>query len=170
MTNKNIVIIHGKEYMTVAGRIELAHEKCAKLNIQTEIVSAQPLIVKATVTTDKGSFTGHSGSYEKGIIEKSSPLEVCETSAVGRALGLAGFGLIEGVATADEVIKANEPSSELDEIDKALNGAADTVSEADLVIKVSNSANNPGRKYRYNTKTREFAGWVTDTNSNVTTL
>ncbi len=32
-------------------------------------------------------------------------LEVAETSAIGRALGFAGYGIVEGVASADELIK-----------------------------------------------------------------
>jgi hypothetical protein len=36
-------------------------------------------------------------------INKTSALENCETSAVGRALGFAGFGSTEQIASADEV-------------------------------------------------------------------
>ncbi len=39
-------------------------------------------------------------------IEKQNPYEVAETSAVGRALGFAGYGIIEGIASADEMVKA----------------------------------------------------------------
>ena len=31
---------------------------------------------------------------------------MAETSAVGRALGFAGYGIVEGIASADEVVKA----------------------------------------------------------------
>ena len=107
MKNKNIVILHGKEYMTVAGRIELAHEKEEKLSIVTELLPLpNAIVVKATVTTSKGVFTGISYANFSKAIEKVSPYEVAETSAVGRALGFAGFGLVEGVATADEIVKA----------------------------------------------------------------
>ena len=37
-------------------------------------------------------------------IEKASPYEVAETSAVGRALGFAGYGIVGGIASADEMI------------------------------------------------------------------
>ncbi len=39
-------------------------------------------------------------------IEKASPYEVAETSAIGRALGFAGFGIADGIASADEMVKA----------------------------------------------------------------
>jgi hypothetical protein len=58
----------------------------------------------AKVTTPAGTFTGHARSSKaERSIEGQSPLEVAETSAVGRALGFAGFGIAEGIASADEV-------------------------------------------------------------------
>lgn len=48
-------------------------------------------------------------AYEKensSFINKTSYIENCETSAVGRALGMAGFGIDTSVASADEVRNA----------------------------------------------------------------
>lgn len=124
MTQSNVVNIHGKDYITVAGRVQMAHEANEKvLSITTELVSSEPVLVKATVVTPKGTYTGYSASYgdPKKPIEKQSPYEVAETSAVGRALGFAGYGAIESIASADEMKKAGaeklaapsaEPSSE----------------------------------------------------------
>jgi predicted RNA-binding Zn-ribbon protein involved in translation (DUF1610 family) len=101
--------IHGKEYITVAERVKAAGEDLRCLN--TEVLSHSPVVIKATVTTIRGSFTGISAANPDKSIEKMSPYEVAETSAVGRALGFAGYGLVEGVATADEMVKAeNIPS------------------------------------------------------------
>lgn len=116
----NVVSIHGKPYMTVAGRVEEAHKNNEKIDIRTEIVTQEPLVIKATVITNKGTFTAHAGAYNNGMIEKQSPIEVCETSAIGRCLGFAGYGIVEGIATADEVKKA-QYSPVPDEIDQALN-------------------------------------------------
>lgn len=124
MTNKNIVNIHGKDYMTVAGRVEQAHKECTSLSISTEIISHDPILIKATVVTNKGTFTGYSANYAKGMIEKQSPYEVCETSAIGRALGFAGFGIIDGVASADEIVKA-ESEKPKDAIDRDLGTLSD---------------------------------------------
>lgn len=110
MSENNVVKIHGKDYMTVAGRVESAHEVNEKtLSITTELVSSDPVLFKATVLTSKGTFTGYSASYgdPKKPIEKQSPYEVAETSAVGRALGFAGYGIVEGIASADEMKKAD---------------------------------------------------------------
>ena len=58
--------IHGKEYKTVAERVNEIHDdlKEKSLSIETELVSwADSVVVfKATVTTPQGVFTGH--AYE----------------------------------------------------------------------------------------------------------
>jgi hypothetical protein len=107
MTQQKIIKIHGKDYITVAGRVELAHQGTKILSIQTEVLPIpNQVVVKATVTTDKGLYTGISAANPEKMIEKLSPYEVAETSAVGRALGFAGFGNVDSIATADEIIKA----------------------------------------------------------------
>ena len=106
MNNNNVVKIHGKDYITVAGRIKMAHEACKTISITTEVIpNGGSIVIKATVTTDKGVFTGISAANPQKMIEKESPYEVAETSAVGRALGFAGFGVDVAVATADEMQK-----------------------------------------------------------------
>ncbi len=111
-----IVNIHGKDYMTVAKRVEMFHadnegdnegEK-VPCDIITDCISHAPVVFKATVNMKKGQFTGYSSVSLDTVkqIEKQNPYEVAETSAVGRALGFAGYGLIEGIASADEMVKA----------------------------------------------------------------
>lgn len=96
--------IHGKQYVTVAERLKEAGDQLLSLN--TEVLYQNPVVIKATVTTKKGVFTGISAANPAKTIEKQSPYEVAETSAVGRALGFAGYGVIDGLATADEMVKA----------------------------------------------------------------
>lgn len=98
------VNIHGKQYITVAER--LTEARSAIKSINTEVVqNGGAVVIKATVVTDKGTFTGISSANPDKAIEKQSPYEVAETSAVGRALGFAGYGIVEGIATADEMAK-----------------------------------------------------------------
>lgn len=105
--------IHGKQYVTVAERVIAAHEDSKFEKLETEVLSHEPLVViKATVTVMGRSFTGISAANPSKSIEKMSPYEVAETSAVGRALGFAGFGVIEGIATADEMSKAGQAVSD----------------------------------------------------------
>lgn len=108
MTNNGIVQIHGKEYMTVARRVELAREQEALESVETEVLSHDPVVIKAKVTIKGHSFTGISSVNPDSSksIERQNPYEVAETSAVGRALGFAGFGLLESIASADEMVRA----------------------------------------------------------------
>lgn len=104
MSNNGIVNIHGKDYMTVAGRLELAKEDL--ISVETEVLQHDPVVIKAKITTKKGTYTGISSANPAKSIEKNNPYEVAETSAVGRALGFAGYGVIESIASADEMIKS----------------------------------------------------------------
>jgi hypothetical protein len=108
MTNNGIVQIHGKDYMTVARRVELAQESKALEGVETEVLSHDPVVVRAKVTIKGKVYTGISAVdlNSSRAIEKQNPYEVAETSAVGRALGFAGYGLLESIASADEVTRA----------------------------------------------------------------
>jgi len=106
-----IVDIHGKKYMMVAGRVLEVHQSVKEnLSITTELVSQSDddiVAFKATVELDGSNYTGHAVSYKsKSGIEGQSPYEVAETSAVGRALGFAGFGILGDIASAEEIEKA----------------------------------------------------------------
>src|SRR5260370_706614 len=111
MNNNGIVQIHGKDYMTVARRVELAHQDKVLECVETEVLSHNPVVVKAKVSVKGKVYTGISAvSLESPrVIEKENPYEVAETSAVGRALGFAGYGLIESIASADEMARAVSP-------------------------------------------------------------
>jgi len=108
MTNNGIVQIHGKDYMTVARRVELAQQSKALQGVETEVLNHDPVVVKAKVIVNEKLYTGISAVdlNSNRVIEKQNPYEVAETSAVGRALGFAGYGLLESIASADEMTRA----------------------------------------------------------------
>ncbi|QDP52017.1 MAG: hypothetical protein Unbinned2514contig1001_7 [Prokaryotic dsDNA virus sp.] len=114
------VKIHGKEYMTVAERIALLHKNEKRpFSILTELVSWENgvVIMKATliinVLNPEGDdsdmrmrFNGYAYEREStSQINKTSALENCETSAIGRCLAAAGYGGSE-YASANEVENA----------------------------------------------------------------
>lgn len=82
--------------------------------IATEIISNENgvCIIKAScgVYENGQALTlGHGTAYEKegsSFINQTSYIENCETSAVGRALGMAGFGIDTSVASYEEVSNA----------------------------------------------------------------
>lgn len=112
---KNTVDIHGKSYLTVAGRVGLWHEDHEQdIYVETKTrIEGGYVICEAVVKTKKGTFTGTSAVNltNAAKIEKENPFEVAETSAVGRALGFANYGLDESIASADEIAKATRPSA-----------------------------------------------------------
>lgn len=115
------VNIHGKDYVTVAERLTTAHKGLKALSITTEVLFTDPVVIKATVVTDKGTFTGISAANAAKQIEKESPYEVAETSAVGRALAFAGYETTLGIASAEEMYKVNM-AKPVGHVDNEFNG------------------------------------------------
>lgn len=108
------VKIQGKEYILVADRIVYFNEHFPNGTIKTELITPptdDKVVIKATVTPDinlpQRYFTGYSQTVVgQGFINRTAALENAETSAVGRALAMMGIGVIESVASADEIVKA----------------------------------------------------------------
>ena len=103
--------IKGKDYAEVNQRIKAFRMVYPQGSIPTEIVSIENgvVIMKASVYTDEGKLLATGTAYEKEdstFINKTSYIENCETSAIGRALGIAGFGIDVSVASAEEVQNA----------------------------------------------------------------
>ena len=103
--------IKGKEYAEVNQRIKAFRMVYPQGSIQTKMISNNDgvCIFESHVYTDDGILLGTGTAYEKedsSFINKTSYIENCETSAVGRALGMAGFGIDVSVASAEEVQNA----------------------------------------------------------------
>ena len=65
--------------------------------------------MKSTCIDGEGNVLGVGHAYEKedsSFINKTSYIENCETSAVGRALGMAGFGIDASICSAEELQNA----------------------------------------------------------------
>lgn len=102
----------GKKYVLVSDRVIYFNENYPYGSIMTEMVSKQEdgmVIIKATIKPSEGqnrTFTGYSqATWGEGYINKTSALENAETSAVGRALAFMGIGVIESIASIDEINK-----------------------------------------------------------------
>ena len=112
--------IKGKDYIEVNERIKEFHKKYPDGSITTDLIEmTDRFITKTTVIPDatipERKFTGI--AYEKEdstFINKTSALENCETSSVGRALGMLGIGIDTSVASYDEVANAIEQQKTTD--------------------------------------------------------
>jgi len=108
-----VVKIHGKDYKTVAYRVQEFREKHPDYGIDTEILSLTDtrIIIRARVIHPDGRIIGSGIAMEEegsSTINRTSHVEVCETSAIGRALAaaMAGFAGSASYASADEVAGA----------------------------------------------------------------
>ena len=103
--------IKGKGYIEVNQRIKAFRQVYPTGTITTAILSLENGVVmmKTTVLDDNGETLATGLAYEKessSFINKTSFIENCETSAIGRALGFCGFGIDSSVASAEEVENA----------------------------------------------------------------
>ena len=105
------VNIKGKDYVQVNDRVKAFRSVCPGGVIETEMVYYEGgrVMFKATVKDqdDRILATGYAEEKEGStMINKTSFIENCETSAVGRALGFAGIGIDGSMASAEEVATA----------------------------------------------------------------
>src|SRR5690349_11864252 len=111
------ISIKGKEYVEVKERsLYLANQDDYDYSIETDyqyFESRKMWVVKAKLTIYKDDkeyvYTGlaqelESDNYRE--VNYSSALENAETSAVGRACAMAGIGVIDSIASADEISKS----------------------------------------------------------------
>ena len=108
--------VKGKGYVEVNERIKAFRKLFPMGTIETEMISNEngicvfKAIVSGAITTEGERLVlGVGHAYEKEgstFINKTSYIENCETSAVGRALGMAGIGIDTSIASAEEVQNA----------------------------------------------------------------
>jgi hypothetical protein len=105
--------IRGKQYAEVNQRIKAFRTLCPNGCISTEIISCENgmVVMRALISDEEGHLLGTGTAYEKegsSNINKTSYIENCETSAVGRALAMCGLGIDLSVASYEEVSNAIE--------------------------------------------------------------
>lgn len=123
MSKQGVVNIRGKQYKTVVLRVNEFREKFKPEDgwgIQTWLISDQDdRVVIRAVIHDKDDHVVATGFAEEvrgsTNINKTSAMENCETSAIGRALAAFGLGG-EEYCSADELVNAivqqEQPESE----------------------------------------------------------
>ena len=136
--------VKGKAYAEVNQRIKAFRMVYPTGTIDTEMISNENgvCIFKATVGIGQ-TILATGTAYEKensSFINKTSYIENCETSAVGRALGMAGFGIDTSIASAEEVQNAIMQQDDDKVIDKsqvqALNKSIENANIKDEVVEL----------------------------------
>jgi len=144
------VDIGKKPYVQVNDRVQGFRQLLPMGDIKTEMVVYIPddyCVFKCDIYDEDGEHLS-SGYAQENIdknrnINRTSMLENCETSAVGRALGFLGIGSVDSIASADEVNKAINKGKELDE------KIGDDLA-ADLVMDLMSAGQSPDVVVKYN--------------------
>jgi hypothetical protein len=118
------VNIRGKEYKLIATRVAEFVEARPEWAIETEIhaLNDESVVMKAVIKDHDGRVraTGYAEEFRASSnINKTSALENCETSAIGRCLSACGFGGTE-YASAEEVANAISNQAINEEVEKKL--------------------------------------------------
>ena len=105
--------IKGKDYAEVNQRVKAFRLVHPYGKIETQILKLEGgfVLFKAIVSDKDGNIlaTGHAYEIqESSLVNKTSFIENGETSAIGRALGMCGYGIDTSLASADEVKNAIE--------------------------------------------------------------
>lgn len=161
--------IRGKQYVEVNERIKFfrQEDQYKGWSISTSIVHIDndEVVMCTSILDTNGSViaTGHAHEVKgSSNINKTSHIENCETSAVGRALAMLGIGIDTSIASANEVETAiakqesdsEEPDQEQEIVTKPVENIMD---KAVGYLKGSND-----RKKAYDQVMRKYGDQLTD--------
>ena len=111
--------IRGKQYVEVNERIKFFRQeeqyKNWAINTEFPMLTTDEALCRCTITDRDGMViaVGHAHEVKTASnINKTSYVENCETSAVGRALAMLGIGIDASIASANEVETAIEQQEE----------------------------------------------------------
>lgn len=149
-----IVNIQGKDYLTVAARLKLFCNEHKDYRINTEVISYEngKILMKASILDNSGNViaTGHALEVEGGsYINKTSAIENCETSAVGRALAFLGY-IGSEIASAEEIQNALNRQSETKTVEITKKDIEELFKLAEKIEITENQ-----RKFMENIKTKD---------------
>jgi len=112
--------IRGKQYVEVNERIKFfrQEDQYKGWGIHTDInmLDGDQCLCKCTIINDAGEVMSQGHAHEvksSSNINKTSHVENCETSAVGRALAMLGIGIDTSIASSNEVQEAIAKQQEL---------------------------------------------------------
>ncbi len=140
----NAMKIGNKDYATVNERVKAFRKVYPAGSIENKVEEIRDDFVRITtiIRDENGDViaTGTASETKKGMVNSTSMLENCETSAVGRALGFAGFGIDSSIASGED-IERNKEAMKRFEIAKDI-----FIKESEAISVVKNSVNDLCRK------------------------
>lgn len=160
--------IKNQKYVQVKDRILYFNETYPNGSINTDLVSpidSKTIVVKAMVIPDvkmpERFFSDYSQAViGQGMVNQTAAMENASTSAVGRALGFMGIGIIESVASADEVHKAINSQPNDNEVVREVN--PDECEHEEFWINEVKKEDSPnkGKKFKSCKSCRAFLGFI----------
>lgn len=109
------VNIKGKEYVPVSERLKKFRENFSDWGLETEwiVLEEEKAACRVVIRDQQGVIKSTGTAMEmrdekSSLLNKTSHVENCETSAIGRALGNLGIGIDGDVASAEEVERAKK--------------------------------------------------------------
>lgn len=143
--NEKAIDIRGKKYVLVSDRVLYFNETYKNGMIRTHLLSdpdSEMVVIKAQIIPDMTNpdrfFTGHSqAKWGDGMVNTTSALENAETSAVGRALALMGIGVIDSIASVDEMNKAEATPQNGEERKEEIGDTCPKCKKGKLIAKTS---------------------------------
>ena len=111
MAKLKTIDIKGRAYVPVNARLKYFRDTFPQYQLITEIINHEDefCLIKASVISKEGVVISTGHAYERtsqGFINKTSHVENCETSAVGRALAIFGIGIDAEVRSYEEMSNA----------------------------------------------------------------
>ncbi len=109
------VKIHNVEYVTVAERVTACHADEGFSMLSEELFSiGERHFVRIAIEVKGKQYIGSAEvkfGAKAGSPDASNPYECAQTSALGRCLGFSGYGSVESIASADEMVRSDAPPS-----------------------------------------------------------
>ena len=111
--------IKGRDYVMVNERIMFFRVNYPNYKMQTQMLSNENgvCVFRCVILNDNNEAVATGHAYEKeadksSFVNATSYIENCETSAVGRALGMLGIGIENSIASAEDVVNAINQQSQ----------------------------------------------------------
>ena len=163
--------IRGKSYVEVNERIKFfrQEEQYKNWTIATDfpVLDSEQCLCKATVCDTSGRIVAVGHAHEErssSNINKTSYVENCETSAVGRALAILGIGIDTSIASANEVEaalakqQAIAAKPHVQKLSKALDAPVENIMDK----AVSYIKSQTDKKKAFNAVTKKYGEQLTE--------